>query len=94
MECIRVALGDIPTSPLEFRGGAWGVGVDGLRARRAPSTADPGLEDLADFDPFDAAQQGTHHAKMAELRARCPVARLASGMAVVTRFSDIHTALG
>ena len=93
MECIRVALGDIPTSPLEFRGGAWGVGVDGLRARRAPSTADPGLEDLADFDPFDAAQQGTHHAKMAELRARCPVARLASGMAVVTRFSDIHTAL-
>jgi cytochrome P450 len=58
-----------------------------------PSTSDPGLEDLADFDPFDPAQQGTHHAKMAELRTRCPVARLASGMTVVTRFDDIRTAL-
>ena len=60
---------------------------------QVPSTADRGLEDLADFEPFDPAQQGTHHDKMAELRERCPVVRLGSGMVVVTRFNDIRTAL-
>ena len=56
-------------------------------------TAHESLGDLAAFDPFDAAQRGTHHAVMAELRARCPVARVDSGMVVVSRFDDVRAAL-
>ncbi|MFI5047997.1 MAG: cytochrome P450, partial [Acidimicrobiia bacterium] len=51
------------------------------------------LGDLANFDPFDPAQHGTHHAVMAERRERCPVARVDSGMVVVSRFDDVRAAL-
>ena len=51
------------------------------------------MVDLTTYDPFDPAQQGTHHHVMAELRETCPVARLASGMTVVTRFEDVRAAL-
>jgi cytochrome P450 len=48
---------------------------------------------LAGFDPFDPEQAGRHHEVMAELRAKCPVARLSSGMVAVTRYPDVREAL-
>jgi cytochrome P450 len=45
------------------------------------------------FDPFDPGQAGRHHEVMADLRARCPVARLSSGMVAVTRYADVRTTL-
>ncbi|ABW11790.1 cytochrome P450 [Parafrankia sp. EAN1pec] len=46
-----------------------------------------------DFDPFDLAQAERHHAVMADMRERCPVARLSSGMIAVTRFADVRATL-
>ncbi|MBO0731575.1 MAG: cytochrome P450 [Acidimicrobiaceae bacterium] len=46
-----------------------------------------------DFDPFDPAQRDRHHEVMAELRDACPVARVASGMVVVSRYDDVRSAL-
>ncbi len=51
------------------------------------------MRDLADFDPFDPDQQGTHHDVMGHLRDRCPVARLRSGMVVLSQFDDVRAAL-
>ena len=45
------------------------------------------------FDPFDTGQSARHHQVMAEMRASCPVARLASGMSVVSRYDDVRAAL-
>jgi cytochrome P450 len=45
------------------------------------------------FDPFEPAQSGRHHEVMAELRSTCPVARVASGMIVVSRYEDVRAAL-
>jgi cytochrome P450 len=57
-------------------------------------TNTPGhLAELAGFDPFSPAQRGTHHQMMAEFRTRCPVARVASGMVVLSRYDDVRTAL-
>lgn len=46
-----------------------------------------------DFDPFDLAHAERHHAVMADMRERCPVARLSSGMIAVTRFADVRATL-
>ena len=46
------------------------------------------------FDPFDPEQGRRHHEAMAELRASCPVARLSSGMLVVSRYADVKSMLG
>jgi cytochrome P450 len=46
------------------------------------------------FDPFDPEQGRRHHEAMAELRATCPVARLSSGMLVVSRYADVKSMLG
>ena len=46
------------------------------------------------FDPFDPQQGRRHHDAMAELRATCPVARLDSGMLVVSRYDDVKSMLG
>jgi cytochrome P450 len=51
------------------------------------------VTDVASFDPFDPAQQPTHHATMAALRATCPVTQLASGVTVVARYADVRSAL-
>lgn len=45
------------------------------------------------FDPFDVEQGRRHHEAMAELRATCPVARLGSGMFVVSRYDDVRSML-
>jgi cytochrome P450 len=45
------------------------------------------------FDPFDLEQGPRHHEAMAELRATCPVARLGSGMLVVSRYDDVRSML-
>ena len=45
------------------------------------------------FDPFDVEQGRRHHETMAELRATCPVARLGSGMLVVSRHDDVMSML-
>lgn len=45
------------------------------------------------FNPFDADEGPHHFQKMAELRARCPVARLDSGMMILSRFEDVKTVL-
>jgi cytochrome P450 len=50
-------------------------------------------DDLTAFDPFDPAQRGTHHHFMAAFRARCPVARLPSGLVVLSRYEDVRGAL-
>jgi cytochrome P450 len=50
-------------------------------------------EDLTAFDPFDPAQRGTHHQFMAQFRTRCPVARLPSGLVVLSRYGDVRAAL-
>jgi len=45
------------------------------------------------FDPFEVEQGRRHHEAMAELRATCPVARLGSGMLVVSRYDDVRSML-
>lgn len=45
------------------------------------------------FDPFDVKQGRRHYEAMAELRATCPVARLGSGMLVVSRYEDVRSML-
>jgi cytochrome P450 len=45
------------------------------------------------FDPFDPSQQHRHHEAMAELRETCPVARLPSGLVVVSRYEDVRSTL-
>ncbi len=45
------------------------------------------------FDPFDRSQQSRHHEVMAELRRTCPVARLSSGMIVISRYEDVRSTL-
>jgi cytochrome P450 len=45
------------------------------------------------FDPFDPAQASRHHGVMAELRSSWPVARLASGVIVVSRYEDVRSTL-
>jgi cytochrome P450 len=45
------------------------------------------------FDPFDVEQGRRHHETMAELRTTCPVARLGSGMLVVSRYDDVRSML-
>lgn len=52
------------------------------------------IESVPGFDPFDPAQGRRHHQAMAELRATCPVARLDSGMVVVSRYDDVKSLLG
>lgn len=48
---------------------------------------------IADFDPFDVTEGRRHHERTAELREQCPVARLASGMVVVSRYDDVKAML-
>jgi hypothetical protein len=45
------------------------------------------------FDPFDVEQGRRHQEAMAELRATCAVARLGSGMYVVSRCDDVKSML-
>jgi len=42
------------------------------------------------LDPFDLERGRRHQEAMAELRATCPVARLGSGMYVVSRYDDVR----
>jgi len=58
--------------------------------QRPPSS--PGWNRMS-FDPFDPSQQSRHHDVMAELRRSCPVARLSSGMIVISRYEDVRSAL-
>lgn len=48
---------------------------------------------LNSFDPFDPAQAGRHHAVMADLRSGCPVARLDTGLTVISRYEDVRETL-
>jgi cytochrome P450 len=52
------------------------------------------VEVIEGFNPFDADEGPHHFERMAELRARCPVARLDSGMMILSRFDDVKTVLG
>ena len=45
------------------------------------------------FDPFDLEQSARHGDVMAELRSSCPVARLDSGMLVISRYADVRSML-
>jgi cytochrome P450 len=45
------------------------------------------------FDPFDVNEGPRHHHKMADLRAKCPVAFLESGMMILSRFDDVKAVL-
>jgi cytochrome P450 len=51
------------------------------------------LQATETFDPFDVEQGRRHHETMAELRTTCPVARLGSGMLVVSRYEDVRAML-
>jgi cytochrome P450 len=48
------------------------------------------MEVIEGFNPFDTDEGPHHFEKMAELRARCPVARLESGMMILSRFDDVN----
>lgn len=52
------------------------------------------MEVIKGFDPFDVNEGPRHHEKMAQLRSNCPVARLESGMIILTRFDDVKALLG
>lgn len=45
------------------------------------------------FEPFDAEQGRRQHEALAELPVTCPVARLGSGMLVVSRYDDVRPML-
>src|SRR5579875_45274 len=60
--------------------------TDGTAAQVPP-------DDLSGFDPFSPAQRGTHHEVMAQFRSRCPVAKVASGMVVLSCYQDVRAAL-
>jgi cytochrome P450 len=51
------------------------------------------MREVTTFDPFDVEHASAHHDAMSELRAGCPVARLASGMLVVSRYDDVKSML-
>jgi cytochrome P450 len=51
------------------------------------------MKAIEGFDPFDLNEGPRHHERMAELRAHCPVARLDSGMLVLSRYQDVKDAL-
>lgn len=52
-----------------------------------------GSPEAVDFDPFDPEQSVRHHELMAELRGRCPVARLSSGMLLVSGHEGVRQLL-
>jgi cytochrome P450 len=63
--------------------------LEGAPAFSAPP---PGWNHMS-FDPFDPLQQSRHHEVMSELRRTCPVARLSSGLIVVSRYQDVRSTL-